>query len=172
MTAISQDNPHNTAAAVPNWCLVLLCLGTVILDQYTKFLSSTHLDYGVPYTVFQGFDLLLAHNNGAAFSFLDDAGGWQRWLLTAISAGVSAALVVWLWRLPKQQRLLSVALALILGGALGNLYDRAVMGYVVDFISVYYGSWRFATFNIADAAISVGAALLVLDVLKNGNHHG
>src|SRR5688572_8747650 len=136
MSSISQESPQATAAPVPTWCLILLCLGTVILAQYTKFLSSARLDYGVPYTVFQGFDLLLAHNTGAAFSFLDDAGGWQRWLLTAISLAVSAALLVWLWRLPKQQQLLSVALALILGGALGNLYDRAVMGYVVDFISV------------------------------------
>lgn len=172
MTSIPQQTMPPGARSVPVWCLILLCLGTVILDQYTKFLSSTQLDYGVPYTVFQGFDLLLAHNTGAAFSFLDDASGWQRWVLATISFVVSAALLIWLWRLPKNQQLLSVALAFILGGALGNLYDRAVMGYVVDFISVYYGDWRFATFNIADAAISLGAALLVLDVLKNGNRHG
>lgn len=173
MSAVQQEGaPTAVTAQIPNWCLVLLAVGIVMLDQYTKFLASTQLDYGYPQTVFQGFDLLLAHNTGAAFSFLDGAGGWQRWLLAAISAGVSIGLFVWLWRLPRQQQLLSVALTCILGGALGNLYDRAVMGYVVDFISVYYGDWRFATFNIADAAISIGAALLVLDVVKNGDKHG
>src|SRR5690606_28502733 len=106
-----------------------------------------------------------AYNRGAAFSFLNDAGGWQRWLLSSISLGVSVFLGLWLVRLPQQQRLLRWALAIILGGAVGNLYDRVVYGYVVDFISLYWGSWRFATFNVADAAISIGAVLLVLDVL-------
>lgn len=155
---------HNKVR-VPGWCLFLLVIGIIILDQYTKFMSTQHLDMGVPVAVFPGLDFLLAHNEGAAFSFLDNAGGWQRWLLAAISTGVSGALIVWLWRMPRHQQLLSVALAFILGGALGNLYDRVAMGYVIDFISVYYGNWRFATFNIADAAISCGAALLALDVV-------
>lgn len=153
---------------IPGWCLFLLVSGIIILDQYTKYMSTLNLELGIPVTVFPGFDLLLAHNEGAAFSFLDDASGWQRWVLAAISAGVSIVLAVWLWRMPRNQQLLAVALTFILGGALGNLYDRVAMGYVVDFISVYYGSWRFATFNIADAAISCGAVLLVLDVLLNG----
>ena len=154
------------AAGVTRTHLLLLTAAIVILDQVTKQLSVTYPDYAVLQPVFTGFDLLLIHNTGAAFSLLSDAGGWQRWGLAAISAVVSAGLLVWLWRLPRQQILLGFALATILGGALGNLYDRFVLGYVIDFISVYYGDWRFATFNIADAAISIGAALLALDILR------
>lgn len=157
---------------IPLWFVWLLVLAIVVLDQYTKLLSTQYLERGVPHTVFTGFDLLLAYNDGAAFSFLNGAGGWQRWLLSGISVAISAVLVVWLWKLPKQQRLLAVALAFILGGALGNLYDRMAMGYVVDFISVYAGQWRFATFNVADAAISCGAALMGLDLLLNGVRNG
>jgi signal peptidase II len=112
------------------------------------------------------------HNSGAAFSFLDNAGGWQRWVLTAISLVVSVVLCIWLWLLPKQQKLLAIALSIVLGGAVGNLIDRLLMGYVVDFISVYYHDFRFATFNIADAAISIGAALLVLDIFIGSNANG
>ncbi|HTR00647.1 MAG TPA: signal peptidase II, partial [Candidatus Acidoferrum sp.] len=99
------------------------------------------------------------------------AGGWQRWMLTGISVIVSGGLIVWLWRLPKGHTLFAVALAFILGGALGNLWDRAVAGYVVDFISVYYRDWRFATFNLADSAISCGAVLLGFDLLFGGAKH-
>jgi signal peptidase II len=158
------------AKPFPTWALVLLGCVVVIVDQYTKYLCSTNLELGYPVTVFQGFDLLLAHNAGVAFSFLNDAGGWQRWFLSGVAMVISGGVLVWLWLLPKQQYLVAVALTCILAGALGNLYDRVVLGYVVDFISVYYGEWRFATFNIADGAISVGAALLFLDMLKNGNH--
>lgn len=136
-----------------------------VTDRVTKVLCDASLVEGMPVTVFPGFDLMLGYNAGAAFSFLNDAGGWQRWFLTAISAVISLALSVWLTKLPRSQKLLGFALALILGGALGNLYDRALAGYVIDFISVYYGDYRFATFNIADAAISVGAALMVLDMV-------
>ena len=142
----------------------VLVAGIVICDQLSKYLSDTFLPYGQPQTVVPGFDLLLVYNRGAAFSFLDDAGGWQRWILAAVSLVVSVVISVWLWRLPARQKLLGLALALVLGGALGNLYDRLVLGYVIDFISLYYGEWRFATFNIADAAISCGAVLLALDI--------
>ncbi|MFT5321557.1 MAG: signal peptidase II [Pseudohongiellaceae bacterium] len=136
----------------------------VVLDRLSKYLSDTNLTEGVAVNVFPGFDLLLAYNRGASFSFLDDAGGWQRWLLTGISIGVSALIIVWLIRLPKAQKIQGLALALILGGALGNLYDRMMAGYVIDFISVYFMNARFAIFNIADAAISVGAGLMILDI--------
>jgi len=142
-----------------------------VLDQYSKYLCTLYLEMGLPVAVFPGLDLLLAQNKGAAFSFLDDAGGWQRWLFAGISVVVSMVLTLWLWRLPRQQQLLGFALACILGGALGNLIDRVMLGYVVDFISVYYAQWRFATFNVADAAISCGAALLVLDVVLHGAQH-
>jgi signal peptidase II len=145
---------------------------TIVLDQLSKYWCSNVLAFGVPQTVFPGFDLLLAHNYGAAFSFLDDAGGWQRWFLTAVAVVLSTVLAFWLWRLQRNQRLLGMALALVLGGALGNLVDRVMLGYVVDFISVYYGQWRFATFNVADAAISCGAALLLFDAVLHGERHG
>lgn len=159
MTAVA-----STSGGLPRLGAFLLVAAIVLIDQVSKYLCVAQLDYAVPHTVFPGFDLLLVHNTGAAFSFLSEAGGWQRWILTAISALVSLGIGVWLWRLPRGQLLLSLALICILGGALGNLYDRWVLGYVVDFISVYYGSWRFATFNIADAAISIGAVLMALDV--------
>lgn len=141
-----------------------LVAGIVVLDQISKYLSDTLLPYGQPQPVVPGFDLLLVYNRGAAFSFLDDAGGWQRWILATVSLVVSVVISIWLWRLPSRQKLLGLALALVLGGALGNLYDRVVLGYVIDFISLHYGEWRFATFNLADAAISCGAALLALDI--------
>ncbi|MDR0779199.1 MAG: signal peptidase II [Pseudomonadales bacterium] len=156
------------SASAPRWQslpLFLLAAALVVIDQVSKLLANTQLNYGEPTPVLPSFDLLLMYNRGAAFSFLNDAGGWQRWILSGISLGVSLFLGLWLMRLPAQQKLLRWAVAVILGGALGNLYDRVAYGYVVDFISLYWRDWRFATFNIADAAISVGAALLVLDVL-------
>jgi len=135
-----------------------------VIDRVTKVVCDANLVLGAPVPVFPGFDLLLAYNTGAAFSFLDDAGGWQRWFLTGISLSISIFIIVWLTRIPRSQRLLGFALALILGGALGNLYDRLLIGYVIDFISVYAGEYRFATFNVADSAVSVGAALMVLDM--------
>ena len=144
----------------------------VCLDQLTKYLGKLWLPYAEIIHVFPGFDLLRVHNAGAAFSFLNDAGGWQRWILAGISLLVSLGIAVWLWRLPRKQILLSLALSLILAGALGNLIDRVLWGFVVDFISVYYAQWRFATFNVADAAISIGAALLILDVFLNREKHG
>lgn len=150
--------------------LSLVC-GIVVVDQLTKYLCNTQLGYNQPLPVFPGFDLLLVYNPGAAFSFLGNEAGWQRWLLAGISLLVSLGIALWLWRLPRQQVLLGVALTLVLGGALGNLYDRVVLGYVIDFISVYVGDWRFATFNVADSAISVGAVLLALDVFINGDRH-
>lgn len=154
------------AQRLPLVWLFLLSGAIIILDQLTKALASTQLDYGVPRTVFRGFDLLLAHNFGAAFSFFADSGGWQRWGLAGIAVGASIFIVLWMRRLPRNQLLLGAALACILGGALGNLYDRVVLGYVVDFISVYYGQWRFATFNVADVALNVGAFLIVLDIFR------
>lgn len=141
----------------------LLALAVVVLDQYTKGLASRALDYGRPVEIFFWFDLTLHHNTGAAFSFLNDAGGWQRWLFSGVAITISSALVVWLYTLPRGQWLLALGLALILGGALGNLWDRLALGYVVDFISVHYGGWYFPAFNVADSAITVGAACMLYD---------
>ena len=119
------------------------------------------------------FKLTLLHNYGAAFSFLHDASGWQRWFLSSISALVSGLVAIWLWRIHRHQRLMAAALVIILGGALGNLLDRVTTGYVIDFLVVHYQDWYFPAFNIADAAISIGAGLLILDMLMHrGSVHG
>ena len=160
-----------TSRKIPGLLLLMIVICIVVLDQITKFQAVANLELGERITVFTGFDLWRVHNYGAAFSFLSDAGGWQRWLLAAVSLVASVVISVWLWRLPKTQRLLAIALAVLLAGAVGNLIDRLLFGYVVDFISVYYADWRFATFNIADAAISIGAALLVLDIVVGARTH-
>ena len=146
--------------------LLLISFVIVLLDQLSKFLSDKSLNYGEPVQVFPGFDLLLAYNHGAAFSFLSDAGGWQRWFLISISLSISLVILIWLVRLPKTQKLMALSLMFILAGAVGNLYDRVAFGYVIDFISIYYGEYRFATFNIADSAVSVGAALMMVDIFQ------
>ena len=135
----------------------------VLLDQYTKGLASSGLEYGRPVQVFPWFNLTLQHNTGAAFSFLSDAGGWQRYFFSVVAIGISVALVIWLFLMPRSQWLLALSLGLILGGALGNLWDRVALGYVVDFISVHYGKHYFPAFNLADSAISVGAACMLFD---------
>lgn len=144
---------------------------TVLLDQLSKYLASSSLDYALPRPVFSWFNLTLHHNEGAAFSFLSNAGGWQRWFFAALALGVSAGLVWWMRELRRGQLLLGLGLALVLGGAVGNLVDRIMLGYVVDFISVHYQGWFFPTFNIADSAISVGAAFIVLDAFLGADRH-
>lgn len=143
------------------WLAVVI----VVLDLWSKFVTNTSLDYGVPVEILPVFDLRLSYNTGAAFSFLADAGGFQRWFFVVIAVGVSAMLVVWMKRTPRWQWWVGIAQALVLGGALGNLYDRVVQGYVIDFISLHYGEYYFAVFNLADVAISVGATLLIIDML-------
>jgi len=140
-----------------------LAIVVVLLDHYTKGLASGQLDYGRPVQIFSWFNLTLQHNTGAAFSFLNDAGGWQRYFFTIVASTISVGLVISLVLISRQHKLLAFSLALILGGALGNLWDRITLGYVVDFISVHYQGRYFPAFNIADSAISVGAALMLLD---------
>lgn len=146
-----------------HWYLLALLL--VIVDQWTKNLAQQHLSYAQAYEVLPVFDLTLVYNKGAAFSFLADAGGWQRWFFALLAASVSIALAVWIKRLGRHEKLLAIALAMILGGALGNLYDRVTLGYVVDFISIHYQQYYFPAFNIADSAISVGAVLMIVETL-------
>jgi signal peptidase II len=134
-------------------------------DLLSKNFAQEWLDYGVPVTLFSGLDMTLLYNRGAAFSFLSDASGWQRWLFVVIAVVISVVLVVWLKRTEKRQWWLGMGLALILGGALGNLHDRILLGYVVDFISVYYQSYFFPAFNLADSAITLGAAIMIIDML-------
>lgn len=137
----------------------------LLLDQLTKLWIMVEFSLGQSLYVNGIFNLVRAHNEGAAFSFLSDAGGWQRWLFSVISIIVSLMIALWLTRLPRQRVLEGLALALILGGALGNLYDRLTLGYVVDFLDFHWGSWHFAAFNVADMAISVGAVLIIIDGL-------
>jgi signal peptidase II len=147
------------------WLLVAVTV--IVLDQITKYFANTMLDYASPVEIFPVLNITLHYNPGAAFSFLSDAGGWQRWLFSVIALAVSAYICVWMMRLRREQWLLSLALALVLGGALGNLWDRLYLGYVIDFVSVHWGDSYFPTFNIADAGISVGACLLLLDMVVN-----
>jgi signal peptidase II len=149
------------------WRWYAIAVAVLIADQITKLWIVERFAYGDAefYTGF--FNLVRAHNYGAAFSFLSDAGGWQRWGFSALAIAVSTAIVVWLSRLPAKSKLEGLALALILGGALGNLYDRLTLGYVVDFLDFHWAGMHFPAFNVADAGISVGAVLLIVDSLIN-----
>lgn len=142
----------------------------IVLDQLSKAAISSHFAYGESLAVTPFFNLVLAHNTGAAFSFLNDAGGMQRWLFSAVAIAASVW-IVWLLRKHPTQKLFCFALAFILGGALGNLIDRIVYGYVVDFLDFYWGGYHFAAFNLADSAITCGAGLLIWDSFK-GKEHG
>lgn len=134
----------------------------ILADQFTKTLIVGAFQLGDSHTVTSFFNIVRAHNTGAAFSFLAGAGGWQRWFF--IGLGIAAAFfIVWMLRSHAGQRLFSWALALILGGALGNVIDRFIHGYVVDFLQFHYAGWAFPSFNVADSAITVGAACLILD---------
>lgn len=137
----------------------------IVLDQLSKWLAETSLPPYQPLAILPSFNLTLMYNTGAAFSFLADAGGWQRWFFLTLSGLVSIALVIWLSRLKPGETRLALALALILGGAVGNLIDRVWHGHVIDFIQLYYQNWFWPAFNLADSAITVGAGLLILDSL-------
>lgn len=141
----------------------LLVLVVVSLDLWTKNMAEAYLMYNQPEEILPVLDFTLRYNPGAAFSFLADQEGWQRYFLSGLAAVVSVILAVWIYRLKPQEKLLGVGLALVLGGALGNLYDRVVLGHVVDFISFHWNDWYFPAFNIADSAISAGAVALIID---------
>lgn len=148
-----------------NFSWLWLAALVIVLDQATKMYFSATMQLGESVSLLPVFSWTLAHNYGAAFSFLHDAGGWQRWFFAGIALVVSGGILFWLKTLPANARFLACALVLVLGGALGNLYDRMMLGYVVDFIHVHYGTWHFPAFNIADCGISVGAAMLIFDSL-------
>jgi len=144
---------------------LFLSLIILVLDQITKTWVSTHLSFNQPVNILPYFDLRLLHNSGAAWSILADQGGWQRWFLSLLAIIVSIVIMVWLTRLDSKQRWLACGLALILGGALGNVMDRIIFGYVVDFIDIYYQAWHWPAFNIADIGISIGAVMLLIDAI-------
>ncbi len=140
-----------------------LSLLALVLDQVSKLVivNSMQLYQSIPITSF--FKLTYVRNTGAAFSFLSDAGGWQRWFFAGLAILISMVVAVWLTRLKQQETLLAVALSLILGGAMGNLIDRLAYGYVIDFLDVYYQTWHWPAFNVADSAITLGVMLMLLE---------
>jgi signal peptidase II len=138
-----------------------------VVDQWTKHAVIDGMTLYQSIQIVPFFNLTYVHNYGAAFSILYDAGGWQRYFLSAIALGVSALILWWLRGTKKELILLPVAFSFILGGALGNVYDRMVYGYVIDFLDLYYGSYHWPAFNIADSAIFIGAGLLIIDMFKN-----
>ena len=148
-----------------NW--YLLSLVVVIFDQWTKWLAETNLTFLEPVPVIEPFlNWTLAYNYGAAFSFLADAGGWQKWFFAGLALLMSLFLIGYLAKAPRQAKLLSLGLALVLGGAVGNLIDRLLHGHVIDFIHVHYADvWHYPIFNIADIGICIGVALIVIDML-------
>lgn len=144
-----------------------LTVAVIVLDLGTKALASSLLTYGQPVVVLPVFNLTLLHNTGAAFSFLAEHDGWQRWLFAFIAIGASIGLTVWLTRLRAHEKLMAASLALVIGGALGNLYDRLVHGYVVDFLSFHWQSHYFPAFNLADTAITLGAIGMIIESLRD-----
>lgn len=144
-----------------------IVLSVILFDQATKLLADTYLNYRQPIAIIPMFNLTLVYNPGAAFSFLSEAGGWQRWFFIVLSITISIVLIIWLQKLTADQKLQTISIALILGGALGNLIDRSIYGHVIDFLDVYYQQHHWPAFNIADSAICIGAFLLIIDSFKN-----
>lgn len=146
------------------WCSVAALI--VIFDQLTKWMIVKWVPLYDKIPVNGFINITHQRNTGAAFSFLANASGWQRWFFVTLAVAVSGYIVYWLWRIRTEgQVVLSAGLALVLGGAIGNVIDRLVLGSVVDFIQVLIAGWPFPSFNIADSAISVGAAFLIIDAL-------
>lgn len=139
----------------------------LVLDQWTKSMASAALELYVPNKITELFNLTLMHNKGVAFSFLANQSGWQRYFITVVASSIVIWLLYWLYKNTKAQKLQNVALVLVIGGALGNIWDRVVLGYVVDFIELHYQGYYWPTFNVADSAISIGAVLLIIDAFKN-----
>ncbi len=149
-----------------NFYWLLLSVAILAFDQLTKYLAVKYLVLYQPMPLMPSFNITLAHNTGAAFSLLGSAGGWQRWFFAGVALLASIVCVGWLYRLPAKQRFTASAISLILGGALGNLWDRLQYGYVIDFIDFYLQDWHWPVFNIADAAICIGVSLLIFTSFK------
>ncbi len=157
--------PDTDALKTRQWAWISILV--IVIDQLTKILADHYLQYLHPVELMPMFNLTLMYNKGAAFSFLANQGGWQRWFFLALTSIVSLFIFLWIRKLKPTQTLQYSALALILGGAIGNLIDRSIYGHVIDFLDVYYQQHHWPAFNIADSAISIGAVLLIYDTLKN-----
>ncbi|RDI42820.1 signal peptidase II [Aquicella lusitana] len=154
-----------------NWLWIALLV--VLIDRYAKYWAVHNLTLTEPLPIFSVFNLTLAYNKGAAFSFLHNASGWQNLFLGSLAAIVSLFILGWLWTLSARERWTNIALCLVLGGAIGNAWDRILYGYVIDFFDFHLGDWHFAIFNTADSAICVGAAMLLWHWLRSpdrGSH--
>jgi len=157
------------SAAGSGWRWLPLAVLVVALDQFSKAWIVSHMAYGGIRTLLPVLDITLRYNRGAAWSMLDSASGWQRWLFSGLAVVVGVGLLVWLRRIDgRTQKLLALSLSLILAGALGNLIDRLHSGQVVDFILAHWHDAQFPAFNVADSAITVGAALMLLDAFSDG----
>ena len=150
------------------WRYLWITAVIVVVDQATKFAALRYLVYHAEKKLLPFLSLTLTYNSGAAFGFLNNEAGWQKFFFIIVAAVAIGVIAVWLYRLNAEDKWVAVALALILGGAIGNAIDRVLYGYVVDFIDVIFGSWHFWIFNVADSAISIGAVVLVLDALGIG----
>ena len=146
------------------WLWIGIAVAILLADQFTKVLIVSTYQLGEGFSVTSFFNIVRVHNEGAAFSFLANAGGWQRWLFTGFGA-IAAIAIVWMLKQHAQQKLFGFALACVLGGAVGNVIDRVMYGYVVDFLDFHYAGMHFPAFNLADSAITLGAVCLILDEL-------
>ena len=144
---------------------VLTVLVLIVADQLTKLAITEHFVYGESMPITSFFNLVLVYNKGAAFSFLSDAGGWQRVFFIALTFG-AIGLIIWMIRKHRDEKLFCWGLVFILGGAIGNLIDRIRLGHVVDFLDFHFGGWHFWAFNVADSAITIGACLLIIDSFR------
>lgn len=147
-------------------CWLWIAVLVIALDRISKLWVVSHLMFYEPMEILPFFNLTLAHNTGAAFSFLDSAGGWQHLFFIGLALIVSVIILRWLANLPRRDWLMGIALSLVLGGALGNVWDRLQYRYVVDFLDFHLGDWHFAIFNVADSAITIGAFLIILGWLR------
>ena len=164
---------HKVVKQVGGLPWVWLSVALVLADQIVKFFIVANIRPYTEHSVIPGFKLTLAYNTGAAFSFLNSQSGWQVWFFAVIAIIVCVVIVAWLQRLKASQVWLCIALACILGGAIGNLVDRLTVGYVIDYSLVYAGNWHWPAFNVADSAVCVGAVMLVIDIfLKKKRRHG
>lgn len=153
------------------WRYLWIAAVIIIFDQLTKFAATDYLTGQGEVQLLPFLNLVLVHNTGAAFGFLSNAGGWQNIFFIVVAVAASAFILWMLWRLDSKEKLLAIALTLVLGGAMGNLVDRLIYGYVIDFIDIYYATWHWPAFNVADSAITIGAVLLIIDALSPGSRH-
>ncbi|GAB4273871.1 MAG: signal peptidase II [Methylomicrobium sp.] len=142
----------------------------LVLDQASKLIVAANMALFESIRILPFFNLTYVHNTGAAFSFLSEAGGWQRWFFAGLAFVISLVIMAWLARLERHETLLAASLSLVLGGAVGNLIDRLAYGYVIDFLDVYYRDWHWPAFNIADSAITIGVVLMLIESFTNESH--